>query len=331
MTGRTRFTRTCTSARRKPPEAGVADNSTATLPGVSRTTHGALGGYGWYTSDPLNEEDWQRRIHDLIDNYHPDLLYTDGGLPFGAVGRSTVAHLYNTNIAGHGGKLEAVYNCKSFKHSGEFTPGTCVQDVERGGMNDIQAYPWQTDTSNGSWFYHDDDTYKSTGVVLHLLADIVSKNGNLLLNVVLKPDGTLPPDSRKLLDGLAAWMPVNGEAIFDTRPWTVYGEGPTVVAGGPFKEDFPFTAQDVRFTTKGQALYAICMGVPTTAVTIKSLAKGAHDTGAITDVTLLGHKANLTGSRPTRVWSSNRSRTGRRPMRWFSGLMGRFKWRFGQG
>jgi alpha-L-fucosidase len=244
----------------------------------------------WYTSNPVDEEDWQRRIHDLIDQYHPDLLYSDGGLPFGAVGEATVAHLYNTSMAAHGGKLEAVYNCKDkLGQSSEFTVGTCVQDVERGIMPNIQPYPWQTDTSNGDWFYRKGDKYKTTAVVLHLLTDIVSKNGNLLLNIVLKPDGSLPPESKQLLDGLSAWMAVNSEAIFGTRPWVVYGEGPTAVKGGAFKENFSFTAQDVRFTTKGGVLYAICMGVPTGPIDIKALAKNSpYGVKAISGITLLG-------------------------------------------
>ena len=245
-------------------------------------------GKHWYTGDPANEEDWQRRMHDLIDQYHPDLLYSDGGLPFGGVGEATVAHLYNTNIAANGGKLEAVYDCKD-RGTGEFVAGTCVQDVERGIMHDIQPIPWQTDTSNGDWFYRHDDQYKSTATVLNLLTDIVSKNGNLLLNIVLKPDGTLPPESKQLLDGLSAWMAVNSEAIFSTRPWVVYGEGPTSVKGGAFKENIPFTAKDVRFTTGGGVLYAICLGIPTGPVNIKALAKNSpYGVKAISSVTLLG-------------------------------------------
>jgi alpha-L-fucosidase len=245
-------------------------------------------GKHWYTHDPAGEEDWQRRIHDLIDQYKPDLLYSDGGLPFGAVGEATVAHLYNTSIAAHGGKLEAVYNCKD-RGTGEFTAESCVQDVERGIMPDIQPYPWQTDTSNGDWFYRQGDEYKTNAVVLHLLTDIVSKNGNLLLNIVLKPDGSLPPESRQLLDGLSAWMAVNAESIFGTRPWVIYGEGPTAVKGGAFKENFPFTAQDVRFTTKGGVLYAICMGLPTGPINIKALGRNSpYGVKAISGIRLLG-------------------------------------------
>ena len=111
-------------------------------------------------------------------------------MPFGEVGRSLVAHFYNSSLNKRG-RVEAVYNCKALG-SGEFYPEACVQDVERGVMNGINPRPWQTDTSNGDWFYREGDTYKTAPDVIRMLADIVSKNGNLLLNVVLYPDGSLP-------------------------------------------------------------------------------------------------------------------------------------------
>ena len=133
------------------------------------------------------------------------------------------------------GRVETVYNCKALG-SGEFYPEACVQDVERGVMSGINPLPWQTDTSNGDWFYADGYAYKTGPDVIRMLADIVSKNGNLLLNVVLYPDGSLPPESQCLLADLKAWMAINAEAIHATRPWTVYGEGPTETAAGAFKE-----------------------------------------------------------------------------------------------
>ncbi len=226
----------------------------------------------WYTTDPKFHQIWFNRIRDLLDSYEPDLLYTDGGIPFGEVGRSLLAHFYNSSIARHG-RLEAVYNCK--QGSGEFYPEACVQDVERGVMSGINARPWQTDTSNGDWFFSDQDTYKSASDVIRMLADIVSKNGNLLLNVVLYPDGSLPPQSQALLSELAAWMHVNSEAIHGTRPWSVFGEGPTQTAGGSFKESSRYTAQDIRFTTQGRALYAITLSEPKQRVSITSLARGS--------------------------------------------------------
>jgi alpha-L-fucosidase len=253
--------------------------------------------HGWYSTNPQWHQEWFQRISDVIDQYHPDLLYSDGGLPFGEVGRTLVANFYNGSIANHGGKLEAVYNCKNVT-SGEFIDGSCVEDVERGGMHGIYRNPWQTDTSTGDWFYRENDHYKDAGVVIHLLADIVSKNGNLLLNVVQYPDGSLPPEMDKFLTDMAAWMSVNNEAIFNTRPWKVYGEGPTVMGGGKFNENFHFTPDDIRFTSKGTAVYAITLGVPEGDVLIKSMAKPKEgDAGDIQDVQLLGSDEKLTWSR----------------------------------
>jgi alpha-L-fucosidase len=243
----------------------------------------------WYTKDPRFHQIWFDRIRDLVDTYEPDLLYSDGGLPFGEVGRSLVAHMYNSSIA-RGGKLEAVYNCKDLG-SGEFHKEWAVQDVERGVLNGINPLPWQTDTSNGDWFYSDGFKYKTTSEVIAMLADIVSKNGNLLLNVVQYPDGSLPPESRLLLDELAPWMAANAEAIHGTRPWKVFGEGPTEAAAGAFQESAAYTARDIRFTTKGEALYAITLGEPKQSVAITSLGRGAGlERRKVRRVELLGRR-----------------------------------------
>jgi alpha-L-fucosidase len=156
-------------------------------------------------------------------------------------------------------------------------------------MSGINPLPWQTDTSNGDWFYADGDTYKTAPDVIRMLADIVSKNGNLLLNVALYPDGSLPPESQSLLSELAQWMSINAEAIHETRPWTLYGEGPTETASGAFKESAKYTAEDIRFTTKGDALYAIALGEPRGRVALASLGRGAaHARRAVQSVRLLG-------------------------------------------
>ena len=249
-------------------------------------------GESWYTRDLRFHQLWFERIRDLIDSYQPDLLYTDGGIPFGEVGRSLVAHFYNSSIARHG-RLEAVYNSKDLG-SGEFYREAGVQDVERGVMSGINDLPWQTDTSNGDWFYADGYTYKTGPDVIRLLADIVSKNGNLLLNVVLYPDGSLPPESQALLSDLAAWMRVNSEAIHGTRPWRVHGEGPTETAAGAFQENAAYTSDDIRFTTRGETLYAITLGEPQGRVAITSLGLNAgHEARVVREVRLLGHARAL--------------------------------------
>ena len=255
---------------------------------------------GWYSNDPRWAREWYARIHDVIDQYKPDLLYSDGGLPFKEVGRTLVAHLYNTSIRQNGGKLEAVYNCKKdyFDHS-EWMDGACVQDCERGIMTDIQSAPWQTDTSTGDWFYNSHDHYKTADEVIHTLTDIVSKNGNMLLNVVQYPDGSLPPEMETFLVEMAAWMKVNGEAIFGTRPWVVCGEGRTSVKGNTFNnETFAFTADDIRFTRKGETIYAATLGLPKGQVMIRSLAAASPlVTGKPEQVALLGYTGGLQWSR----------------------------------
>ena len=225
-----------------------------------------------------------------MDNYKPDLLYTDGGVPFGnEVGLSQIANFYNINAATHHGNCEAVYNCK--QPSG----GRWVQDYERGVNGGISPYPWQTDTSIGDWFYNKHWKYRPLSWTVHMLVDIVSKNGNLLLNVVQRPDGTLDPEVETMLAQLADWTAVNGEAIYGTRPWLVFGEGAVRAKGGAFKEDTSYSANDIRFTAKGKALYAIALGWPDGGkMVIKSLAKTSDPRqNKIKKVEMLGRSGKL--------------------------------------
>jgi alpha-L-fucosidase len=243
----------------------------------------------WYSNDPRWQQQWYDEIKQLVDTYHPELLYSDGGVPFGnQVGLSQIANLYNDNIQHNGGTLTAVYNCK------QPSDGRWVQDYERGVNGGINPFPWQTDTSIGDWFYNKHWKYQPLSWTVHMLVDITSKNGNLLLNVVLRPDGSLDPEVETMLNQLADWTAVNGEAIYGTRPWLLYGEGEVQAKGGMFKENFTYTAKDIRFTTKGKTLYAIALGWPTNDFTIRALAK-ADDASAnqIERVELLGYNGEL--------------------------------------
>ena len=247
------------------------------------------GDTGWYTTDPQWHAEWYRRIKDLVDQYHPDLLYSDGGLPFGEVGASLVAHLYNTSIANHHGVQQAVYTCK------EPSKGRWAQDVERGVLSVIQPYPWQTDTSIGDWYYNKNWKYRGADWVLKTLIDVVSKNGNLLINVVLRPDGSLDPEALNVLGDMTTWIDTNGESIYNTTPWVTFGEGPVRAKGGAFKEDFAFSAKDIRYTAKGSsAVYATLMGKPDASeVVLTSLAKSSTTNAKISSVKLLGSKSKL--------------------------------------
>jgi len=215
---------------------------------------------------------WLKRHTELVDKYQPDLLYFDGGIPHPPYGQQLIAHYLEENTQAHGGKVEAVVNVKS---------GTFVPDYERGMATMIMDRPWQGETSLGGWFYlggpHVDSASgtKSADVVIHMLADIVSKNGNFLLNFPQRGDGSLFPECETVLDELAKWMPINGEAIFGTRPWLLFGEGPTPRPEAKYMNELkqPLTWQDVRFTTKGDVLYAIACGVPQGSLQIKSLGR----------------------------------------------------------
>ena len=249
---------------------------------------------GWYSTNPKWHQQWYNSIKELIDNYELDLLYTDGGVPFGnEVGRSMIAHLYNTDLKRRDGKLEVVYNCKQNSH------GMWVEDLERGVMPRINPYPWQTDTSIGDWYYNRNWKFRPVSWSIHMLVDIVSKNGNLLLNVVQRPDGSLDPEVEQALDQMAGWIAVHGEGIYDTRPWLVYGEGAVKAKGGSFKEDFAYSAKDIRFTTKGATLYAFAMGWPEDGqVTIRSLAK-LEAGNAISEVSLVGYNGKVEWNQTT--------------------------------
>jgi alpha-L-fucosidase len=169
-----------------------------------------------------------------------------------------------------------------------------VEDVERGFVAEIQERPWQTDTCIGQWHYdrplYERGGYKSAKVVVQRLADVVSKNGCLLLNIPVRGTGSIDEKEEAILDDLAAWFRANGEAIYDTRPWRVFGEGPTKPPLGHMAESEakPFVAEDVRFTRKGNVLYAILLDWPTSEIAIGSLGRAKLNGPRIERVTLLG-------------------------------------------
>jgi len=248
------------------------------------------GDRSWYSNNPRWQQEWFNEIEELVDNYKPDLLYTDGGVAFdNEVGLSQIANFYNLSAAEHHGKCMAVYTCK------QPSVGRWVHDYERGVNAGIDPHPWQTDTSIGDWFYNKHWGYRPTKWIVHMLVDIVSKNGNLLLNIVQRPDGSLDPEVERMLHQLGDWTAVNGEAIYGTRPWQVYGEGTVRGAGGAFKEDFQYSVKDIRFTTKGKTLYAIALGWPDDGkILIRSLAETDDPAqNKIQKVEMLGRSGKL--------------------------------------
>jgi len=240
--------------------------------------------FEWYTKNADFHAHWFNRIKDVIDKYQPDLLYSDGAVPFGEVGLSIVAHLYNSS-ANKNGVNRAVYNQKDTDPD-VYTIG--VLDIERGGSQKIEEYPWQCDTSVGDWFYNVKDVYKSPNEVLCTFVDIVSKNGNLVLNIPQLPDGTLDDECDYLLRRMATWMKSNSEGIFGSRPWRISGEGSSAAESGAFKESaVAWTESDFRFTTKANMLYAYQMKrCAQGSALIKAFAKG--QSSRVTSVRLLG-------------------------------------------
>ena len=246
--------------------------------------------------DPTDEwkEEWADRMKDLIDNYHPDHFYFDGAIPFsgedyGKTGMDVVAHLLNHSMEVNGGKLEAVMCYKERPFNGIFVDGMLTLDYERGKSPEIRKKPWQTDDTIGPWGYRKGAKYKSTNAVIDKLIDIVSKNGNLLLNIPIKADGTLDDESVKILEEIGEWMEINGEGIYGTRPWYRFGDGKVNEIPEMGRTSL-FTEKDIRFTTKDDLLYAFVMDWPVKNKTVwmKHISPNNISAGKVKSVSMLG-------------------------------------------
>ncbi|MDO6761285.1 alpha-L-fucosidase [Tamlana sp. 2_MG-2023] len=233
--------------------------------------------------EPVSEEFkelWWARTKDIIDNYQPDILWFDFYLDipdFADQRPKLAAYYYNKGI--EWGK-EVVLQDKNFSHEA-FPEGTVIYDLERGKLPGIRKLPWQTDTSIGknSWSYVTNWESKTANQIVDDLVDIVSKNGNLLLNVGPKADGTIPKDQASILLQMGDWLAINGEAIYDTKYWKTFGEGPTEVKKGHHSEgdNAGLSSKDIRFTKKGNILNAITLDWPKDGkVLITSLASNSE-------------------------------------------------------
>ncbi len=249
----------------------------------------------WTHVSPAYANDWVARSAEMVQKYHPEIIFFDWwiGQPSVRPYLAQFASYYYNESLKHGPVGIITYKWVDMqKDSG-------VLDLERGQLSEIRPSYWQTDTSvsNKSWGYIEHDTFKTPAFIVHQLADVVSKNGNLLMNIGPRSDGTIPNEVQQVLLEVGGWLKVNGDAIYGTRPWKVYGEGPTKVAAGSFHdtETQPYTADDFRFTTKGSDLFAIELAWPTSGeAVIHSLGTAGLPPGQhIQAISLLGSESKL--------------------------------------
>ena len=253
----------------------------------------------WLPPDKTFLEDWLARTSEIVDKYHPEFIYIDwwdGQSAFQRYLKDFAAYFYNASKA-HGEQPVLTYKIEAMPAN------TATLDIERGKMDTMRLLPWQTDTSVSihSWGYVEHDEYRTAESLVQQLVDTVSKNGNLLLNVGPKADGTIPEEARTVLLQIGDWLRVNGEAIYNTRPFAVFGEGPTK---GPKNSQSKnsdiqsFTAEDIRFTVpKSDAftVYATALGWPTGS-TLRLQLLGStlpYLTDPVCSVELLGTEGKL--------------------------------------
>ena len=254
----------------------------------------------WYTANPKHHAYWLSVVKEFIDLYSPDLLYTDGGLPFGRrgdghfeylssdadpaykYGLQAVSYLYNKSIDKYG-ENRAVYTNKDPRKE-IYSVG--VLDMEKSQLPRISPEPWHTDTCIGNWFYDVRQQFKKPGHIIEMLIDVVSKNGTMLLNILQRPDGSIDDEARYILGELSSWVSVCGDGIYKTRPWRIFGEGFSSVLIDGFREEaVSWTETDFRFTSRSNTVYAFIMKAPDSrSVAIRSFNQGEK----ILSVKLLG-------------------------------------------
>jgi alpha-L-fucosidase len=239
-------------------------------------------------------KDWLARSCELVDKYQPEVVWFDWWIEqpvFAPYLQKFAAYYYNR---GAEWKKDVAINYKNKS----FPEKAAVYDIERGKLDRMRPYLWQTDTSVGlkSWGYIEGEEFRTPDSLVDDLVDITSKNGLLLLNIGPRADGSIPDEAQRVLLEIGKWLEVNGEAIYATRPWKIFGEGPTPVLTGGFtdRKQKSLTSEDIRFTSKGSTLYAIALDWPEKTMNIRSLGTDSkiHDK-RIASVKLLGSSEPL--------------------------------------
>ena len=279
------------------PKADASDPRHAGLygPAVPPSAFGVKGG-GPRSVEPMPTpefcDQWLAKVKEVVDGYEPDLLWFDNRM-------TILPERYRLEMASYyyNRALEKERPVVLTYKRPDLAFGTATSDLERARMPDLFPEPWLTDTSlsAGSWAYASDITYYSTDRLVDDLVDIVSKNGCLLLNIAPHPDGTIPEEQKERLRGSGRWLAITGEAIYGSRPWLIFGEGPTVTPTGHLSDTRfdGFGADDIRFTTQGETLYAVVLGWPESGeVSIRSLGTW-RSPEAVTGLRLLGNSGEL--------------------------------------
>ncbi|PHN92820.1 alpha-L-fucosidase [Maribacter sp. 6B07] len=251
------------------------------------------------TPDEAFRTAWWAALKEYIDNYQPDIIWFDWWLENLPEEDRLKFLAYYYNKGKEWGKEVAV----CYKEA-TFNEDVAIKDYERGRPNQPKQNAWLTDTSPGAWFYRPNAKFKTANELIDILADIVAKNGLMLLNVPPNPDGSIPPEMQKLLTDMGAWLEINGEAIYDTRPWTVFGEGPTRLPEGGHKVEeklnIEYNENDIRYTKKGdKEFFAIVLDEPKGDVIMKTL---STDIGALNSAIL---EVQLIGSTEKLKWERN--------------------------
>ncbi len=248
-------------------------------------------------------EDWLVRTCELIDQYQPAAVYFDWwiqNLAFKPYLKKFAAYYYNRALEWKK-EVTVYYKYNAFAYT------TATYDIERGQMNQISPRVWQTDTAiaKNSWGYTDNNDYKNAEDIICDLVDVVSKNGCMLLNVGPKADGTITEEETAVLLQIGAWLQKNGEGIYGTTFWKVYGEGPTQVPEGHFSDTSrpPYTDEDIRYTYKNGAVYAFLMRPSAKGharLTAFAAPTNGEDDLTVREVTLLGSEEPVSFTRDTR-------------------------------